>query len=645
MRLNEVFIFPFDDVKKGANVIIYGFGSVGRSFINQFTTLNYGTLVAVADRGADKFEHVRYLVILPEEIQKYSYDYIIVAVSQKSLALKIKSDLIELYNVDESKIVIGAERKVPVNLSDSCLEKIMQSDDFLKRELRVFSYIKDGNIDYFSNIMGEMMQAIFDENEEKVAEIRRFFLDAIEKEKSIRNRVVLLRILYKSKYFDKELFKKFAEQVDAIDDFDCKLWLLYDMSVMERNGNDYVYKEYYLDKRRMMTDSLSALYHTDIAVGKRSKERIAITTFALGGKNASHNALIVPYANEMARQGREVAVFVVDLFRYRCGECFVQPIEALEQDSIMAEEYHREIFSDNVRIVYNDGETMYDRALDVYKNLCDFAPSVVIDFCGEYSFLSPLIHKSFPIISIPMRGYTSSGCFDIYMSRNNQMCIEKNKYFCAVEESQMVEALVCTLPKEDIENYTREQCHFAEDDFIITTVGNRLRTELTIEFIDVVCAFLVNHKRARWVLVGDSECQYIRAKYHNLIDNGKIVEWGYEKSLESFYAVCDIYWNPDRTGAGGSIGSAMRCGLPIVTTDFLSDVLPRLGVENAIAGDYNDCANYVERLYSDKSFYNEKSGLMIERMGISSISQYVQKVLAVGDDLYDKRYEGRERSE
>ena len=114
---------------------------------------------------------------------------------------------------------------------------------------------------------------------------------------------------------------------------------------------------------------------------------------------------------------------------------------------------------------------------------------------------------------------------------------------------------------------------------------------------------------------------------NTLFENRQIMEWGYEKNLLSFYALCDIYWNPARMGAGGSIAGAMRCGLPIVTTDFPSDILPRIGRENVICGGYTECRKYVEKLFFDSALYKEKSELMKARMQVSGIPEYVQILL------------------
>ena len=141
----------------------------------------------------------------------------------------------------------------------------------------------------------------------------------------------------------------------------------------------------------------------------------------------------------------------------------------------------------------------------------------------------------------------------------------------------------------------------------------------------------------RWILVGGNS-RYIEEKYMDLLLNKKIIIWGYEKELTSFYPMCDVYWNPDRTGAAGSISRAMRCGLPIIITNFPSDILPYIGKENVIDGDYEACKEYAENLYTDREFYEEKSKLMKERTEMMVGTQHITKLLEVGEKLYREMY-------
>jgi hypothetical protein len=81
------------------------------------------------------------------------------------------------------------------------------------------------------------------------------------------------------------------------------------------------------------------------------------------------------------------------------------------------------------------------------------------------------------------------------------------------------------------------------------------------------------------------------------------------------------------------MGSAMRCGLPLVTTRFPSDVLPRLGLENAVNGGYVECKKYVQKLHDDKDFYLQRSKLMKDRMQISSIETYIKLLISKSREI------------
>lgn len=49
----EDILFPFDKIPRGAKVVIYGMGAVGRSFVRQLKATGYARLAGLADRGAE----------------------------------------------------------------------------------------------------------------------------------------------------------------------------------------------------------------------------------------------------------------------------------------------------------------------------------------------------------------------------------------------------------------------------------------------------------------------------------------------------------------------------------------------------------------------------------------------------------------
>lgn len=632
MRFNEIFIFPFEKVRRDSAIIIYGMGNVGKSFYNQVATLGYCNVVATADKEADKWGVTHYNTIWPEQIKEYAYDFIVIAVASQVVAEQIKKDLINKYNVPEEKVVFVPNRRVPISLSSTDLSQWLNSVDIMKAELEQFWRERIGDITYFTNITDEICRLSAEHQDKKIEAIGTFFRDYLHDDNEIKNKIVILRLLYLTGCFDAELMQMFMHYVSKLEDFDARMWLLYDISLIEGNEQESRYADYYTDKRQLMKENATFYYDVaEVESRNETNNRVAIISFTMGNERSSHNALVVPYANEMIKQGCEVTIFPMDLFRYRYGECFVQPIVPLEQRAKEHQEIHRKLLDCKVQLHYNEGESIKERIHNLMDALIAYNPSVVYDLCGEYSFLSPLINQLFYVVALPLRGYASSSCFDIYMCRDKEICMAENAYYHSVEESQMVEALVCSQAPSAQKEYKRRDYSIPEDAFVITTVGERLKNELTPEFVDCVCAFLRENPRACWILVGEKIGSYVKSYNADLFQNRQIIEWGYERNLSGFYALCDVYWNPRRMGAGGSIASAMRCGVPIVTTTFPSDILPRLGKENAIDGDYFECKKHVEKLYCDKVFYLQRSELMKSRMQISSVTEYVQKLLEVGN--------------
>lgn len=632
MQCNEVFLFPFEKIEKGSNILLYGIGTVGRYFYNQITSMDYCKIVAVVDQNADKLGVFRYNLINPEEINKYNYDYIVISIDSAEAGRQIKNELISRYNIPETKIVFEPNRKAPLCLSDTNLVQWLHSDGVMEKELESFWLSKVGNVNYFSNIIDEIRKFKTERREKEISEIKKFFLDYLHSNASIKDKIVILRILYQADCFDKELMKLYISNASQLDNYEARMWMARDISLIELYITSCRYTDYYLDKRKFMEDN--AFYFYNCSSNKRintKNNKVAIVSKLLGNEKFTHNQLIIPYANEMARQGKEVTVFPIDLFKYRHGECFIQPISVCELKSEKYKEVHKRLFDPKVTIIYNQGNSFRERISHFMERLIEYDPYVVYDFCGEYSFLSPLIHKLFYVVALPMRGYASSACFDKYMCRDKQLCINENNIYHSVKEEQMVAALPTGHPLQEVQGYQRADFNLPEDAFIITTVGNRLKKDLTPEFIDCVCEFLKEHRNACWILVGATKNDYINEYHPELVAKKQIITWGYEQKLQAFYAMCDIYWNPDRMGGGGSLVRAMNCGIPIVTTTFPSDILPRLGMENAINGGYDECKKYVERLYNDPAFYREKKQLMKDRAAISTVEEYVNKLLEAGE--------------
>lgn len=89
--------FPFREVKKGDRVILYGAGRFGKAIKSVLEKEEYCEVTAWADKVKSD------AVILPEEIKKYFFDKIILAVINASVADDIEEMLVRL-GIDRQKI-------------------------------------------------------------------------------------------------------------------------------------------------------------------------------------------------------------------------------------------------------------------------------------------------------------------------------------------------------------------------------------------------------------------------------------------------------------------------------------------------------------------------------------------------------------
>lgn len=108
--LGDGAVIPYYDfdktiIDKGARVVLYGAGRVGKAYYKQICADKLYQLVGWLDR-----EYLYYLekgmeILPPEELSGLEYDYIILAFKHEQLARQIKEDIMRTYQVKSSKIL------------------------------------------------------------------------------------------------------------------------------------------------------------------------------------------------------------------------------------------------------------------------------------------------------------------------------------------------------------------------------------------------------------------------------------------------------------------------------------------------------------------------------------------------------------
>lgn len=634
------YLFPFNKVEKGSNIVIYGMGFTGRQYLEQVRTLGYCNVVALADRDAAKFAQTEYPVVTLDALSQYTFDYIVVAAVFSDTAKSIMQDLQQKTDIPPEKVICAEAKKIRSNFSLHGLGHMLRGYEYLSSCLESFMYEAQGNIHYFDEVIDDLKSDLY-LNPEKCNREREYLKDYLFWETSARKKIILIRILYEAGCLDKSCAEIMMGCIRGIqDDYESRIWLTWDISIMELENPHIRYDNYFLDKRQLMRENMEHfIYAANFVKGEKEpkRKRIAVIGFHFDNVAMSHFKFTQPVVNELSGMGYKVTIFPIDLLRYSYGECFVEPILPVVKDSSLMEQKHRKMLDSGIDIVYPIGSTIKERLNHFAREIYRYNPDVVFDFCGEYAFCSSIYYDAFPTVALPMRGYASSAWFDKYVARDRQMCVEENRIFRSVPLDKM-EVMV---PADDTkyvytgipsQPYDRSIYGFDKEDFLIVTSGDRLKNELTIEFVDCVCSFLKEYSQAKWLLAGREICDYIKVVYQSFLEEGRIVKWGYEPDLCALYGMCDIFWNPKRSGAGGCIGQAMRCGIPIVTTTFPSDCLPVLGLENAVDGGYPECKEYVERLFLDNGLRKRKGLLMRQRFNANTkgMKDYVEKLLDIG---------------
>lgn len=105
------FLFPYDKIKAGSKIILYGMGKVGNVFFQQIMQSRYCDIIAWADRdpGHNNNNNIHtgenIPRITPNAIKKYNFDYIVIAIKNKIISHNILEQLYE-EGIDEAKIIV-----------------------------------------------------------------------------------------------------------------------------------------------------------------------------------------------------------------------------------------------------------------------------------------------------------------------------------------------------------------------------------------------------------------------------------------------------------------------------------------------------------------------------------------------------------
>lgn len=101
------FRFPFEKVRAGSKIILYGGGVVGKTFLKQIEKSSHCVILAICDQNPMGTNIVEVPIISVAQLSgmdEDSYDFVVIAIESKNIADRIWEDLC-LAGVEEKKII------------------------------------------------------------------------------------------------------------------------------------------------------------------------------------------------------------------------------------------------------------------------------------------------------------------------------------------------------------------------------------------------------------------------------------------------------------------------------------------------------------------------------------------------------------
>lgn len=108
MQLEQCVLFPFEEIKKGSRIVLYGAGDVGQAFYCQLNRKKYCEVVGWLDREWNDRQQLVHPYIGLRDLDKLRFDTIIIAVNNTDAAAEIRENLISR-GVPDSKIYFSED--------------------------------------------------------------------------------------------------------------------------------------------------------------------------------------------------------------------------------------------------------------------------------------------------------------------------------------------------------------------------------------------------------------------------------------------------------------------------------------------------------------------------------------------------------
>lgn len=107
-------LLPFEKLKKGSKVVLYGAGEVGQWYLEQLKLTGYAKVVAVVDRKWSYYGSMEAPLMAPDELLVLDYDQVLICIEKCDVAMSVADTLEQSYGIPRDKIVLGNDSLLAV---------------------------------------------------------------------------------------------------------------------------------------------------------------------------------------------------------------------------------------------------------------------------------------------------------------------------------------------------------------------------------------------------------------------------------------------------------------------------------------------------------------------------------------------------
>lgn len=198
---------------------------------------------------------------------------------------------------------------------------------------------------------------------------------------------------------------------------------------------------------------------------------------------------------------------------------------------------------------------------DILEKLSQFDPDLVWGV-GLYSPLASAVHERRALMAMNVHACPPMGPSDVWLTSDPIVPH-------AIGWDDSAQKLVPHLhpfrmkPPVCSGGLTRASLNINEDAVVCITVGARLGSELSQDWVTRVLEVLRTSTNSVWLLVGGDGLK--PATMPDAVDGVSVVVLGHRTDMGDLLKLSDIYLNPPRMGGGFSVAEAMASGCAVVS--------------------------------------------------------------------------------